>query len=164
MNGGQGEENIFNASGGAFELRTVSSSESSPAKSITNEADVQAKGGDSSITGSTGGYVDIQTDSPGDAETVLNNSGNIDVSGGGGEIGATGGDVNMQAWHVGNSGNLTANGGNGTTSGGDGGNITLTSEEGAPPTSNTGILSVNGGALDGEDGAISIDNDGGGPI
>ncbi|MFO7644048.1 MAG: carboxypeptidase-like regulatory domain-containing protein [Desulfosarcina sp.] len=164
MNGGQGGENIFNASGGAFELRTYSSSESSPAKSITNEADVLAKGGDSTITGGTGGYVGIQTDSPGDAETVLNNSGNIDVSGGGGEMGAMGGNVNMQARHVVNSGNLTANGGNGTTTGGDGGNITLTSEEGALPTTNTGTLSVNGGALDGGDGTISIDIDGGGPM
>jgi hypothetical protein len=127
VNGGQGGENIFGADGGAFELRTYSSSESSPAKTITNEADVWAKGGDSTLTGGTGG------------------------------------EVNMQAQHVGNSGNLTANGGNGTTTGGDGGNITLTSEDGAMPTTNTGLLSVNGGALDGGVGTITIDADGGGP-
>jgi hypothetical protein len=163
MNGGQGGENSIGAGGGAFELRTYSSSGSSPAKAITNEADVWAKGGDSTLTGGTGGYVDIRADTPGDAATVLNNSGNIDVSGGGGEMGATGGEVNMQAQHVGNSGNLTANGGNGTTTGGNGGNITLTSEDAAMPTTNTGLLSVNGGALDGGVGTITIDADGGGP-
>jgi hypothetical protein len=105
-----------------------------------------------------GGYVYIQTGNPGDAATVLSNSGNIDVSGGGGTAGGSAYAIYLQAQHVDNSGNLTANGGTGTTAaGGNGGNITLTSEDAATPTNNTGTLSVVGGAgtPDGADGTTT---------
>ena len=128
MNGGEGA-NGGSASGNAFQLYTYSYHGSAPAKSITNEADVQAKGGNALAggTGGTGGYIYMQTGNPGDAGTVLVNSGNIDVSGGGGDWGSTGGSIDMEAQHVDNSGSLTANGGDGTSTGGSGGNITLTS-------------------------------------
>ena len=161
MNGGEGGTNGGSASGNAFRLYTYSYLGSSPAKSITNEADVQAKGGNATLEGATGGmggYVYIQTGNPGDAATVLSNSGNIDVSGGGGTAGGSAYAIYLQAQHVDNSGNLTANGGTGTTAaGGNGGNITLTSEDAATPTNNTGTLSVVGGAgtPDGADGTTT---------
>jgi len=172
MNGGDGGENGGSASDNAFQLSTYSNSEFINAKSLTNEADILAKGGTATLEGATGGmggYVYMQTGNPGDTESILSNSGNIDVSGGGGETGGSaydGGDaIYLQAQHVENSGNLTANGGNGTTQGGNGGNITLTSDDFGTPTINTGSLSVSGGAGDsaGSDGTITIDG-GSGPI
>ena len=148
INGGEGGANGGSASDSAFGLYTYAGS--TTAKSITNEADVQAKGGAATLaggSGGTGGYVYIQTGNPGDTATILSNFGNIDVSGGGGEAGSSAYDIYLQAQHIDNSGNLTANGGSGTTSaGGSGGNITLTSDDAATPTNNTASLSVVGGA------------------
>jgi hypothetical protein len=154
MNGGQGGTSGGSASGTAFELYTYASSAN--AKAITNEADVQARGGTATQaggTGGTGGFAEMMTGTPGDMNTVLTNSGNIDVSGGGGESGnwaynAGAGDaIHLDAQHVDNYGSLTANGGNGTIgTGGKGGNITVTSEDAGTPTTNTGTLSVTGGA------------------
>jgi hypothetical protein len=164
LNGGQGGA-VGGAANdyGAFELHTNAYDESSFAKSITNEADLQARGGNSTAggMGGTGGYVNLQTGTPRDAGTVLVNSGNIDVTGGSGATGSRGGSVDMAAQHVGNAGSVTANGGDGTTAGGAGGDITLMFSEAGTPTTNTGTLSVAGGAPDGSAGTINID--GGGP-
>lgn len=163
LNGGEGGENGGSASGSAFGLYTYSYSEWVPSKSITNEADVQAKGGKATgegASGGNGGYAEMVLGAPNDAESVLNNSGSINVSGGEGETGGTGGEVVMQAQHVVNSGDVTANGGDGFTQGGSGGNIALTSDVGIEPTTNTGLLSVDGGAPDGAPGTINIDGGG----
>jgi len=174
MNGGAGGENGGNASDNAFRLYTYSNSESVPAESITNEADVQARGGDAILegaTGGTGGFVEMIAGPPGDGATVLNNSGSIDVSGGDGDAGGSAYDagssdaIRLQAQHVENSGNLTAVGGSGAAAaGGDGGNITLISDNETTPSENTGILSVAGGngTPPGAEGTAIIDE--GGPI
>jgi hypothetical protein len=164
MNGGDGAENGGAAYSNAFELYTYNPSESVFAKSITNEADIQAKGGNATAggTGGAGGYVYMQTTNPGDAGSFLVNSGNIDVTAGGGETGGQGGFVDMEAQHVDNTGSLTANGGDGTTAGGSGGSVFLLSNDIGTPTNTTGTLSVTGGAPDGGLGAITIDG-GGGP-
>ena len=166
MNGGGGGQYGGSASDYAFQLSTYSYSGLNTAKLITNEANIQAKGGDATLadgSGGMGGSVSMQTGNPGDTETIVSNSGSIDVSGGGGDTGGSaydGGDaIYLQAQHVDTSGDLTANGGTGTTAGGNGGNIALTSEDTA--TAYTGTLSVAGGAPDGSDGTITID---GGPI
>ena len=91
-----------------------------------------------------GGYVSMQTEGPGDAKTVLNNSGNIDVSGGAGEYGGSAYDgdaISLWAEHVYNSGDLTANGGNGTTTGGNGSSIYLEGQH----VDNSGSIMANGG-------------------
>jgi hypothetical protein len=141
LNGGQGA-NGGSASDWAFELYTYSAG--NPAGAITNEASVEAKGGNATATGGTGGlggYVDLWTDSnDADSTTTITNSGNIDVSGGTGDSGGDGDYISMQAQHVTNSGNLTANGGNGITTGGNGGNIDLDSATIA--TANSGTLSA----------------------
>jgi hypothetical protein len=163
LNGGEGGENGGSASESAFRLYTYSNFEWVPSKSITNEADVQAKGGIATgegASGGDGGYAEMEVETPNDAESVLNNSGSINVSGGEGETGGTGGEVVMQAQHVVNSGNVTANGGDGFSQGGSGGNIALTSDGGIEPTTNTGLLSVDGGVPDGAPGIIDIDGGG----
>lgn len=162
MNGGQGGQGGSDASGSAFALYTYSSDGSTPASPITNEADVQARGGNATLaggTGGSGGSIDIQTGTPGDSATILTNSGNIDVSGGSGDTGGSADTINLQAEHVENSGNLVADGGTGTDEGGNGGNITLTSLDSGTPTVNTGGLSVNGGSgtSAGSEGTITID-------
>ena len=163
MNGGEGAENGGNASGNAFSLYTYSYDGSTPAGPIMNEADVQAKGGNSTAggTGGMGGYLEMRTGIPGDRSSVLSNSGNIDVSGGDGETGGSafdGGDaINLQAQHVDTPGCLTANGGTGTITGGNGGNIILTSDDAGAPTTHTGALSAAGGSPGGGEGTITID-------
>jgi hypothetical protein len=162
LNGGEGAEEGGSASESAFGLFTYSNSGLIPARSITIEADVQAKGGRATgegASGGNGGYAEIGVETPGDAGSVLSNSGSINVSGGEGEAGGAGGEVRMQARHVANSGNVTADGGDGSAQGGNGGNITLASDVEAP-TTNTGLLSVDGGAPDGAPGTIDIDGGG----
>jgi hypothetical protein len=150
LNGGGGASG-GSASSVAFEIYTYSGG--NPAGAITNEATVEAKGGNATTTGGTGGlggYVYLWADSTNaDSTTTITNSGNIDISGGTGDTGGaaygggSGDALSLQAQHVTNSGNLTANGGNGTTAGGNGGNITLNSD--TPPTTNSGTLSAAGG-------------------
>ncbi len=162
MNGGQGGADGGSALSYSFHLYTYSPDGLIPSGPITNEADIQAKGGTATAAGGTGGmggYVEILADTPSDPSTVVSNSGNIDVSGGDGDSGGSaydGGDsVYLAAYHVGGSGSITANGGNGTTSGGSGGTIDLYSDDLA--TNYAGPLSVAGGAPDYLDGAIYVD-------
>jgi hypothetical protein len=161
MNGGGGQYG-GNASDNAFQLYTYAGSDT--AKSITNEADIQAKGGDATQDGGMGGYVTMQIDGPGDAKTVLNNSGNIDVSGGEGETGGSAYDgdaVSLLAEHVYNSGDLTANGGNGTINGGNGSSIYLEGQH----VDNSGSIMANGGngtgsgGIGGDGGYIYLNSD-----
>ena len=157
LNGGEGASG-GSASSDAFRIYTYSAG--NPAGAITNEAKIEARGGnatDAFSTGGMGGYVEMITGEPYDVTTVIDNSGNIDVSGGTGDPGGDGNYISMQAQHVTNSGDLTANGADGITAGGNGGNITLNST--VSPTTNTGNLSVNGGsgATLGSEGSIQID-------
>jgi hypothetical protein len=148
-----------------------------PAGSITNEAKFSAKGGAGSLTGGAGGVVEMAADavvnwgtfenvSVADANTVINNSGSIDVSGGTGDVGgAASGNgsysIYFSAKHVTDSGNITAKGGVGATTGGNGGNIYIMSlDHATTPTTNTGALSVKGGSggtTNGTDGTKTID-------
>ncbi len=162
LNGGDGA-NGGSAASYAVQLNT-NSPNGMPAGPITNEANIEARGGNAAATtgstGGSGGTVEMITSGISDPSEVITNSGSIDISAGTGD---TGGSDNNMIWfwaqHVTNSGNLTANGGNvttgGTTGGGSGGNIYLTSDDGM--TTNTGTLSVTGGTPDGSDGSVNID-------
>ena len=152
LNGGEGTSG-GSASGQAFELFTYNTS-SYPAGPITNEANIDARGGKATLagnTGGTGGYVEIQVGGLGDTSEVITNTGDIDISGGEGDNGGAaygsgaGDALYVAAVHVTNSGALTAKGGNGATAGGNGGNITLTSTDAATPTTNAGSLNAAGG-------------------
>ncbi len=160
MNGGNGATTGGSASVYALSIYTYSAG--NPTSPITNEAAIQAKGGNATATGGTGGlggYVDLWTDNYiTDTNTVITNSGSIDVSGGAGDTGGAGYYISMQAEHVSNPGSLTANGGDGTTQGGSGGYINLNSNT-TPTAYTVGTLSVNGGsgATPGAPGTISID-------
>jgi hypothetical protein len=169
LNGGSGA-NGGSASGRAFEIFTYSTG-SFPAGPITNEADIEARGGNAAATlgctGGSGGNVWMITNGISDPSEIITNSGNIDISGGTGDTGGSSSMINLGAQHVTNSGNLTANGGNvstgGMTGGGGGGNINLNSNDNTTtPTTNTGTLSVTGGTPDGSDGSVNIDA--GGPL
>jgi hypothetical protein len=157
LNAGDGGQN--GGDGGYFEIYTYSAG--IPAGAITNETNVEAKGGNATGTGGgggSGGYAELLTDSSNaDPATTVSNSGNIDVSGGTGDTGGDGYDISMEAQYVNNSGNLTADGGNGITNGGSGGDISLNSD--MSPTSNYGTLSAQGGAgpTSGGSGTITID-------
>lgn len=168
MNGGDGA-NGGSASGSAFQLYTYSPDGVMPAGSITNEANIEARGGNAAATafstGGSGGYVQMGISGIGDPAEVINNSGRIDISGGNGDNGGSSYMVYLWAQHVTNSGALMANGGSGITTGGSGGNITLNSLD--MNTTNTGTLNVAGGAgatpLDsGSEGSVTIDT--GGPL
>ena len=159
LNGGNGATTGGSASGQAFEIYTYSPG--TAAGPITDEAAIEAKGGKATggtgSTGGTGGYVEMRTNGTGDPAEVINNSGSIYVSGGTGDTGGSGNTVNIWAQHVTNSASLTVNGGDGTTTGGNGGNISLTSNNATMPTTNTGALSVAGGAPSGNSGTKTID-------
>jgi Carboxypeptidase regulatory-like domain len=158
LNGGEGGQSGGPASDNAFELYTLSL-DPNFAKSITNEADVQARGGNATLSGATGGmggHVDWEAGPPADASTVLSNTGDVDVSGGRGDSGGDAGEIDMGAQHIDNSGSLTADGADGTSgNGGNGGYIVLTSDD-ATPTTNTGTLSVAGGSPGGSPGSTTI--------
>lgn len=167
LSGGNGA-NGGSASSNAFQLHTYSPG-GIPSGSITNEANITARGGKATGTGGTGGaggYVEMVTGEPSDSTTIITNSGDIDISGGTGDNGGGGygggfGDaLRLQAYHVSNSGDLTVKGGTGTTTGGNGGNITLMSTDYAnTATTNSGTLSVAGGsgATAGTSGTITVD-------
>jgi len=168
LNGGDGA-NGGSAASYAVQL-TTNSPNGMPAGPITNEANIEARGGKAAATtgstGGSGGNVEMITSGISDPSEVITNSGNIDISGGTGDTGGSSSMINLGAQHVTNSGNLTANGGNvttgGTTGGGSGGNIYLNSYDVTTLTTNTGTLSVTGGTPDGSDGSVNIDA--GGPL
>jgi hypothetical protein len=157
MNGGDG------ANGGSAALPalqlTTNSPNGMPAGPITNEANIEAKGGNASATGAGGwgGTVEMITNGTGDPSEIITNSGIIDMSGGTGDTGGSSDMIWLWAQHVTNSGNLTANGGNGTTTGGNGGNIYLMSDDGTTQATLTGTQSVTGGSPGGSDGSVYID-------
>jgi len=160
LNGGDGA-NGGSASG--IQLYTYSPG-GMPAGPIMNEASIEARGGNSTAPGSTGGLggtVAMITNGIIDPSEIISNSGNIDISGGTGNPGgdSTNSMIILSAQHVTNSGNLAANGGNGTTSGsgGNGGNIYLNSDDITTPTIYTDTMSVTGGTPGGSDGSINID-------
>lgn len=161
LNGGDGASGGNADDGGAFGAYTYGGGR--PAGSITNEADIEARGGnatEASGTGGYGGYVMMITDTSNvDENTIITNSGSIDISGGTGDTGGDSSEIYLEAQHVNNSGDLTADGGAGIITGGNGGNITLSSQEIATPTNNTGNLSVSGGSgeMPGSPGSVNID-------
>jgi hypothetical protein len=166
LNGGDGA-NGGSAASYAFQIST-NSPNGMPAGPITNEANIEARGGNAAATpfssGGSGGIVEmLTTNGIGDPSETLTNSGNIDISGGTGDTGGSSSMINMGAQHVTNPGNLTANGGNVTTGAisgaGSGGNIYLNSY-GTTQTTYTGTLSVKGGTPDGSDGSVNIDSSG----
>jgi len=167
LNGGDGA-NGGSAASDAFQLAT--NSNGMPAGPITNESNIEARGGNAAATtgrtGGSGGTVTMTMNGISDPSEVITNSGSIDISGGTGDTGGSSSMINLGAQHVTNSGNLSANGGNVTTSGtiggGSGGNIYLNSYDGTTPTTNTGTLSVSGGTPDGSPGTVNIDT--GGPF
>lgn len=187
LNGGNGGTQVgWAGKGGSFWVETVApqpgnwrnaatnkTNTTVPAGPITNEANIQGKGGNATAAGGKGGNGGITlmfanavhtacgNASAANATTVINNSGNIDHSAGTGD---TGGDSNsglissyglsgsfvftvgLQAQHVTTSGNLSAKGASGTTTGGAGGYIYLMSlDHATTPTNNTGALSMAGG-------------------
>ena len=162
LNGGDG------ANGGSAALPalqlTTNSPNGMPAGPITNEANIEARGGNASATGAggSGGNVEMITSGISDPSEIITNSGNIDISGGTGDTGGSSNMIWLWAQHVTNSGNLTANGGNGTTTGGSGGNIYLLSDDGTTLATLTGTQSVTGGTQGGLDGSVNIDA--GGPL
>jgi hypothetical protein len=164
LNGGDGSSGGSANDGGAFALYTNAGGK--PAGPITNEANIEARGGNATEpieTGGHGGYVEMMTDTSNvDTNTVITNSGSIDISGGTGNSGGDSSEIYLQAQHVTNSGDLTSDGGAGTEIGGNGGNITLSSQDSNTPTTNTGNLSVNGGSggTPGSSGVINIDGSG----
>jgi hypothetical protein len=168
MNGGDGA-NGGSAASYAVQLST-NSPNGLPAGPITNEANIEARGGNAAggagSYGGSGGNVEMFTNGIGDPSETVANSGTINISGGTGDTGGSGSMINLGAQHVMNSGNLTANGGNVTTGAlsgaGSGGTIYLDSRDGTTPTTNTGTLSVAGGTPDGSAGTIGLDT--GGPL
>jgi hypothetical protein len=166
LNGGDGA-NGGSAASYSVQLNT-NSPNGMPAGPITNEADIEARGGNAvattGSTGGSGGNVEMITSGISDPLEIITNSGNIDISGGIGDTGGSSSMINLGAQHVTNSGNLTANGGNvttgGATGGGGGGNIYLNSYDVTTLTTNTGTLSVTGGTPDGSDGSVNIDTGG----
>lgn len=165
LNGGEGVDGGA-ASDQAVEIYTDSPG-STPPGAITNQSTIYAKGGNSTAggTGGTGGYIEMYYNSgTPDANTVINNSGTIDISGGTGDTGGdtygfysgNGDSIYLDAQHVTNTGSIIANGGKGTTTGGGGGDIYLYSEDNATPTT-PGRLSAAGGAPDGTAGYIYVD-------
>jgi hypothetical protein len=166
MNGGDGANG---GSAASYAVRlTTNSPNGMPAGPITNEANIEARGGNAAATpastGGSGGNVEMITNGISDPSEIITNSGTIDISGGTGDTGGSisSSMINLGAQHVTNSGNLTANGGNGTTGGGNGGNIYLNSYDGTTPTTNTGTLSVTEGTPGGSPGSVNIDA--GGPL
>jgi hypothetical protein len=159
LNGGDGA-NGGSATGQAFEIFTYNTG-SYPAGPITNEANIEARGGKAAATsgsyGGSGGTVEMITNGISDPSETITNSGSIDISGGTGDTGGSNYMIWLWAQHVTNAGNLMANGGNGTTTGGNGGNIYLMSNDGTTPATLTGIQSVIGGMPGGSDGAVNID-------
>jgi hypothetical protein len=164
LNGGDGA-NGGSAASYAFQVNT-NSPNGMPAGPITNEANIEARGGNGASTpnsyGGSGGNVEMITNGINDPSEIITNSGTIDISGGHCDLGGNSSMINLGAQYVTNSGNLAANGGNGTTYGGNGGNINLNSYDATTPTTNTGTLSVAGGTPGGSDGSVNIDT--GGPI
>ena len=171
MNGGDGA-NGGSASSSAFQVSTNSPNGIAAAGSITNEANIEARGGNAAAapfsTGGSGGYVQMGISGIGDPAEVINNSGSIDISGGSGETGGSSNMIWLWAYHVTNSGNLTANGGNVTTGalsgGGSGGNIYLMSDDGTTLTTLTGTQSVTGGSPELSTNAGLVKIDAGGPL
>jgi hypothetical protein len=161
LNGGDGA-NGGSASGSAIQLYTYSPG-GMPAGPITNEANIEARGGNAAAAsgsyGGSGSTVAMMTYGISDPSEVITNSGSIDISGGTGDVGGSSTMINLGAQHITNSGILSAKGANGTTTGGNGGNIYLTSNDSTTPTTNTGTLSVIGGTPGGSPGTIT-----GGPI
>ena len=163
LKGGEGASG-GSASWNACQLYTYSPG-GMPAGPITNEADIEARGGNAAATtgstGGSGGTVAMITNGIIDPSDIISNSGNIDISGGTGDSGgeSTNSMIILSAQHLTNSGNLSANGGNGTTSGsgGNGGNIYLNSDDITTPTIYTDTMSVTGGTPGGSDGSINID-------
>ena len=129
---------------------------------LENSGVITGTGGAGTTTGGNGAYTaEIEAGIWLSSLNTINNSGAIDVSGGAGATtGGTGGGIMADAgYHIWNSAALTATGGAGITTGGtggDGGVISLFSGI-LQPTSNSGTLSVTGGAPAGNDGSISID-------
>ena len=116
-------------------------------------------GGAGTTTGGKGAYsADMETGIFLYATQTVNNSGAIDISGGAGDTtGGKGGGIMADAdYHLWNSAALTAKGGDATTTGGNGGGISLSSGV-LQPTSNSGTLSVTGGAPAGTPGSKTID-------
>jgi len=161
LTGGDGASGGSADDGGAFVAYAYGGGR--PAGSITNEADIEARGGnatETSGTGGYGGYVAMITDTINvDENTIITNSGSIDISGGTGDTGGDSSEIYLEAQHVTNAADLTADGGAGTTVGGNGGNIILTSQDGDTPTTISGNLSVSGGSGEtpGSPGSINID-------
>jgi hypothetical protein len=117
LNGGDGFTNGGSAYDQAFEIYTDSPG-GYPAGPITNEAEIDARGGNATggagSTGGNGGYVELATDSSNaDSTTRVTNSGNIDVSGGTGDTGGDGGNITLDSrpQQTSYSGTLTVDGG-----------------------------------------------------
>jgi hypothetical protein len=166
LNGGDGA-NGGSAASYAYQL-TTNSPNGMPAGPITNEANIEARGGNGTggagSFGGSGGNVEMITNGISDPSEIINNSGRIDISGGSGDTGGSSSMINLGAQHVTNSGSLTANGGNVTTGGiiggGSGGKISLNSYDVTTPTTSSGTLSVAGGTPDGSPGSVNIDTSG----
>ncbi|MGD0022321.1 MAG: hypothetical protein ABSC54_08470 [Smithellaceae bacterium] len=178
VSGGDGKTQGGNA--GYYELYTYASPnylyfESMPAYPIISEANVEAKGGNATASGATGGlggYVELATDYYGDnttTDTTVTQSGTIDVSGGNATAsGGTGGNAydiflgsgnNGDCWNVTTTGKLIANGGKGGTTGGNGGYINLYSNDISTvyKLANLSVTGGKGGTTAGSTGSAYVD-------
>jgi len=178
VSGGDGTTQGGNA--GYYELYTNASpndyySGYNPAYPIISEANVEAKGGNATASGGTGGqggYVELATDYYDEystPNTTVTQSGTIDVSGGNAEAsGGTGGNAyeiylgsynGEYCWNVTTTGKLIAKGGKGGTTGGNGGYINLNSNvtDTVYKLANLSVTGGKGGTTAGSTGSADVD-------